>query len=359
MKKLDWYVFRGYLISYAICLVSLIGLFVVVDLSARLGDFMQSGRQNLPVYIFRYYMYNIPLIFGKVSPLITLLAAMFVMTKLKKGNELTPIMASGISVQKVLAPIVIFAGLVSFASLAMEQWTIPKISQILRERDLSAEKNKYQFYNLIHDRENGVLMFMIQYKPSEDLMEIVHLSKLDEKARETMHIYATRGRYARREKGWILEEGYVRRFDSQGIRLGDGRPEVFDRMVFKDTAILPFDVERGGHQGGVRPLTHLLRIWQANPQMSSLGVRFHFRASFPFANLILLMVGLPFVLRSRSRSFFLGAAMSGVVVAAFFAASYACLKLGYSEFLPPIFAGWLPTVLFGSAGSVTFRMIPT
>ena len=109
----------------------------------------------------------------------------------------------------------------------------------------------------------------------------------------------------------------------------------------------------------VQPLTHLYQTWRAHPELTGVGVQFHFRAAFPFANLILLIVGLPFALRTRSHSYFLGAAQSAAVVAAFFALSYACLRLGYGGYLPPIFAGWLPAVVFGSAGSVLFRIIPT
>jgi LPS export ABC transporter permease LptG len=361
MKKLGWYVLRSCLVSYGICLVSIVGLFVVVDLSARLGDFLQSGRHNLAGHIFRYYLFNIPIIFGKVSPLITVLAAIFVMTRMKRSNEIVPITASGVSVQRVLVPVVVFAVFLSFFSLALEEWVYPAASRALRERDLSASRERHQFYNLIHDREKNILFFMIRYVPSEALMENVHISGLDEKLRETVHYYATRGRYQTDagRKGWLLEDGYVQRFDTQGFRIGDGRPEKFDTFLYQESSLLPFDVERGGHQGGVRSLSALYGLWRRNPQMYHLGVRFHFRAAFPFSNLLLLLVGLPFALRTRSRSFFLGAVLSAGVVASFFVVSYLFLRLGYAGVLPPIFAGWVPVALFGSAGTVLFRMIPT
>lgn len=359
MKILSWYVFRGCLVSFAICLVSIIGLFVVVDLSAKLGDFLQSGRSDLGAYIFRYYLFNIPLIFGKVSPLITVLAAIFVLTKMKKSNELVPITASGVSVQRVLVPLVVFAAALSFGSLLLEEWAYPAVTRALREKDLSAGRERHQFYNLIHDRKNNVLLFMIRYVPSEALMEHVHISRLDASMRESEHWYALRGRYQseRGRRGWLLEKGTLQRFDEEGFR--KGKPRSFEKRLFQGTVLLPFDVERGGSQGGMRPLSDLHALWRLHPEMYNLGVRFHFRAAFPFANLILLLVGLPVALRSRSRSFFLGAALSALVVASFFCTSYLFLRLGYAGILPPLFAGWVPVVLFGSAGSVLFRIIPT
>jgi len=359
MKRLYWYVFRGCLLSYLICLVSIVGLFVVVDLSTKLGDFMESGREDIALHVFRYYLYSIPLVFAKVSPLITVLAAIFVLARLKKNNELTPITASGVSLQSVLAPVVAFAAILSFGSLALEQWTIPRMTRILRERNLSEGKDKVQFHNLIRDPKNPVLFFMVRYVPSKRLMENVHISRLDERMGETEYIYATRGAFPAGGEGWVLEEGYVQRFDQGGRRLGHGAPDRFDRLVFDRTSILPFDVERGGDQGTVQPLTDLYRTWRSHPELTGVGVQFHFRAAFPFANLILLLVGLPFALRTRSHSYFLGAAQSAAVVAAYFALSYVCLRLGHGGYLPPIFSGWLPAVAFGSAGSVLFRIIPT
>jgi lipopolysaccharide export system permease protein len=193
-------------------------------------------------------------------------------------------------------------------------------------------------------------------------METVHISRVDEKLMETEHIYAARGSFRTLEEGgraWILEDGYRRRFNRDGYRVGDGSQEHFKRLVFKDTVILPFDVEKGGHSGGLRPLIDLYQLWRFHPEMTNLGVRFHLRAAFPFANLILLLVGLPFALRTRSNSFFLGAAQSALIVGAFFITTYLCMRLGYSGILPPLFAGWLPAALFGSAGTVLFRIIPT
>ncbi len=359
MKTLYWYVLRGCLASWAICLFSVIGLFVVVDLSARLGDFIQSDRPDLAAYIFNYYLFNLPLIFGKVSPFITVLAAIFVMTRMQKSNELIPVTASGISVQNVLAPILVFAGLLSAGTLAMEEWVLPQASRVLRERDLSAGWQSSQYYSLVKDRENGVLFFIVRYSPSQQLMENAYISRLDSKLRETEHIYATRGRYDGGIEAWVLEEGHVLRFDKDGFRKGGGKPSMFDRMVLQGTNVLPFDVEKGGNMGGLRPLTDLYSIWRNEPQMSGLGVRFHSRAAFPFANIVLLLVALPFMLRSRSQSFFLGAILSAFVTVAFFAASYLFLKLGDAGAVPPIFAGWVPIAVFGSLGSVLFRAIPT
>ena len=359
MKTLYWYVLRGFLSSWLICLFSIVGLFIVVDLSARLGDFVQAQRPDLAAYILSYYLFNIPLIFGKVSPLITVLAAISVMTKMKKSNELTPVTASGISIQNILAPVIVFAGIMSFAGLAMEEWVFPAFSRMLRERDLSVGWQSSQFYSLVRDRENGMLFFIVHYKPSQQLMENAYISRVDSKLRETEHIYAKRARFDKGIESWVLEEGQVQRFDERGYRAGSGRPEKFETKVLEGTSVLPFDVEKGGDTGGVRPLSDLYALWRHDPQMTGLGVRFHFRAAFPFANLVLLLVALPFTLRSRSHSFFLGALLSAAVVAAFFGLGYLFLKLGDARIIPPIFAGWIPLAFFGSAGSVLFRLIPT
>src|SRR5437016_4872372 len=78
-NQIDRLLIIGYFKSYFICLISLLSLYVVVDLFMNLEDFAHHG-DTLPevlTHIAIYYGYRITNIYDRLSEAIVLLAAMF------------------------------------------------------------------------------------------------------------------------------------------------------------------------------------------------------------------------------------------------------------------------------------------
>jgi len=67
-KQIDWLLIKGYFKSYAICLISLLSLYVVVDLFMHLDDFFHNNSQGLGAVVKRvglYYAYRVPQLFDQ------------------------------------------------------------------------------------------------------------------------------------------------------------------------------------------------------------------------------------------------------------------------------------------------------
>ena len=78
MHTLDRMLFVSFLRSYVIVLVSLLSLYVVIDLFTNLEGFTQpGGLQETVANIARYYGVRVCQIFDRLSEAICLLAAMF------------------------------------------------------------------------------------------------------------------------------------------------------------------------------------------------------------------------------------------------------------------------------------------
>jgi lipopolysaccharide export LptBFGC system permease protein LptF len=75
---------------------------------------------------------------------------------------------------------------------------------------------------------------------------------------------------------------------------------------------------------------------------------------------VLLFLGLPFVLNLGNRSGFVSLALSFGICAAFYMVTSVCMNIAnQSDVLKPIFAAWLPVMLFGSLGITMFDRLPT
>lgn len=99
LRLLDRQMIFSYVKAYLICLVSLLGLFIVIDLFMNLDDFTQGGRPMVQVleHIGKYYGYKSTQIFDRLCEAIVLLAAMFTVAWMQRNNELLPLLSAGVS----------------------------------------------------------------------------------------------------------------------------------------------------------------------------------------------------------------------------------------------------------------------
>ena len=108
MRILDRYLLREFLAALGTSLVAFILLFVVFDLFERLGRFLQASVPLLSIP--RFYLHYLCSISGNISllvviiPISLLLAALFCTSRLIRNNEFIAMMASGISLPRILVP---------------------------------------------------------------------------------------------------------------------------------------------------------------------------------------------------------------------------------------------------------------
>ena len=108
MKLIDRSLFAAFLKAYLLCLVSLLSLYVVIDLFTKLDDFAEAeqvkGLLPLVRHIATYYGYQVIHIFDQLCEPIVLLAAMFTVTMMQRSNELIPLLSAGVSTRRVGTP---------------------------------------------------------------------------------------------------------------------------------------------------------------------------------------------------------------------------------------------------------------
>ena len=94
---LDRYVWTTYLASLATAFLMILGMFLIVDMAERMGDLMRDVDGVRPSLwtIGRYYVIRLPFIYLEVAPFVTLIAALFTVSKLMRHNEMTAMLAAG------------------------------------------------------------------------------------------------------------------------------------------------------------------------------------------------------------------------------------------------------------------------
>src|ERR1041384_8774491 len=108
-KILDRQLVYSYIKSYLVCLVSVMSLFVIVDLFQNLDSFWEHNNSLRKVFAFIgvYYAAKVMLIFDRLSEAIVLMAATFTVAWMQRNNEILPLLSAGVSTRRIVRPVLL------------------------------------------------------------------------------------------------------------------------------------------------------------------------------------------------------------------------------------------------------------
>ena len=135
MKILDRYIATNFLIGYAIAFCVLIGLWTIIDLFVHLDEFAERidmGAWAIAKNVATFYGLNMTLYFRDLAGVITVVAAAFSLGRMVRTNELVAMIASGVSAQRIVGPVLVLAILFTGVWVVDQELVIPAISDKLR-----------------------------------------------------------------------------------------------------------------------------------------------------------------------------------------------------------------------------------
>ncbi|MES2429448.1 MAG: LptF/LptG family permease [Bacteroidota bacterium] len=103
MKKIDRYILSKYLTTFFFCLILFTAIVVVIDLSEKTDNFVQSKLSAWQI-ITDYYFGFIPRLDAMLFPLFVFIAVIFFTSKMAERSEVVAILSSGVSFRRFLFP---------------------------------------------------------------------------------------------------------------------------------------------------------------------------------------------------------------------------------------------------------------
>ena len=158
MKTLDKYVVRNFLFTAVLCLLVLFLLRIVSDLFLNIDEFLEEDQTFLQriAHIGSYYGYNCFAYFIELGGVIIVSSAVFSLARMNHTNELTAMLASGVSLHRVTLPIVICAMVMGALVVTDQELLIPRLaSKLARARDSVSDSRVFQL-NLPSDGNRTV-----------------------------------------------------------------------------------------------------------------------------------------------------------------------------------------------------------
>jgi lipopolysaccharide export system permease protein len=361
---LDRYLLRQFVQVLFICLMSFIGLFIVIDAFSHLDrftDYAEKHGSSLLSVMGEYYAFHAIPLFDHTSGVLTLIALMFTITWIQRHQEMTALLAAGVSRVRVLRPVLIAAICVSLFAAANREFIMPGIREHLANDSKNLGGEQESMMQSRFDSQTDILLggekiiaaTRTIVNPSFVLPREFDQFGRQLTAREARFLPAKDGQ----PSGYLLSGVTAPKALLKSPALLQGDKEVIltpigsnwleADQVFVVSGV-SFEFLAAGANWRDFASTHEM-IQQLRSPSTDLGadvrVAIHGRFLQPLLDTTLLFLGLPFVITRTNRNPFIAIGICLAVVTVFMLTELGSQSLGAKGVLPAPLAAWLPLIL--------------
>jgi lipopolysaccharide export system permease protein len=191
--------------------------------------------------------------------------------------------------------------------------------------------------------------------PKKRALKGFTLYEFDNQFRCVQRIDANEARWV--DEKWRFYEGTIRDFDESGSVQATSFEEM-DFPMKEDWESFHRSSWDSDEMSYAELRTYIREIQASGYDATRYLVALHSKLSYPLLNVIMVLIGIPFALKSgRSGGVALSIGVSVMIGFIYGVVFYVFISFGKSGVLPPILACWIPTFLFGLAGIFTLMSL--
>lgn len=365
MKILDKYIAKNFLIGYVIAFCVLMGLRIIIDLFVNLDEFTEHadlGAFAVIGNILTFYSLNSLLYFRDFAGMITVVAAAFSLGRMIHSNELVAVMASGVSLKRVIVPIILLSVILTGLLVIDQELLIPPLSdKLVRGQDAIPGQEKYDVWFI--DDDNGSLICTEEFDLKTSTMYKPTIITRNRKSDSTIwavtgRIFADKAVYNPKTGSWDLTNGQL---------MEKGSITGAQPIASYATNITPKDIPVMRKARNITMLSsHQLSVLAAQKtkikDLAQLYSQKHFRITDPVISLIMLMVSLPILVCRDPKSMKLAIMISFVTTSACFVTVFICkmfaVEAVFDRIIPEFWA-WLPVFIFAPIAFIELDSMKT
>ena len=357
MRTVDLYIIRKFLGTFFFTLVLLIFIVIVFDISEKIDDFLRHDAP-LKAIIFDYYLNFVPYFINLFSYLLTFIAVIFFTSRMASDSEIIALLSSGISFKRLLFPYIISAAALGLLSFILANFIIPYTNRTMFafEKQYINDPKEFNDQNIHKQISPGTFIYMENFNvhtasgwkfslETFDNRELAYKLKADRIEWDSLHLK------------WRISNYYVRRIKGMSESLTTG--------VKLDT-VLPFrpsdfteDIEEVKVMNYFTLREHIkAKELRGDPDVIKFQVKKYERIAFPFATLILTLIGVSVSSRKvrGGIGFHLGLGLALTFIYILFLQIFTVFAT-FGD-LPPLIAVWVPNIIFGVIAFVMIRFAP-
>lgn len=347
MKIINRFLLSNFLRILSLSTSAFIGIYLLIDFFEKVDDFIDHKAVAWDYFV--YMSNSIPVILIQILPLAILTTMVLTLGGLSRTNEITALRACGVSLWRIVKPLMSLALALSFILLLLNEFVIPwnaKNLNYLLEVKMSGKRNIQLTRNEIWYREKGKIINIAVANPQQKLLQGVTIFTFDKQQRIVKREDVPRATFT--DNRWLAQSLTVRTFDPQSgdminVEQHENSPFNFDKV--------PSDFSR---EDNLKNELNFSQLAARVKKLESEGydathqrVDMNNRIATPFTCLIMGFLGVPFALqRGRNSNIALGIGLSLGIGVVYFIIQSLVTAFGYSSALPPFVAAWTANFIF-------------
>ena len=360
MNLIDRYIVKQFVLTLLFGIIALCTIFLVVNLLENLDNFLDQNATFM--VIAKYYLYFFPEIIKLLTPVATLIATLFTIGRLSTLNEITAMKSGGMSLYRLMAPLLFVTIMLSFLQLYFNGWIVPRANEHkkqIEQKYLSKGNAANSIYNL-YLRDTPTRNVIMQYYDAE-LMQGNRVSIEDfsneQSPRIVQRIEANTVTWSPETKSWVGADIIIRKYHGtriETIKLDTG--DIPIRLRHNDIEQL----RREPKEMNFDDLWNYINILKmGGKDIRKQLIDYYGGWAFPFANIIVVLFGVPFasVRRKGGIAIQIGAAM--IIAFAYMIFTEVSKTMAFAFNLDPVLSGWVANLIFLVAGLITIMKTKT
>lgn len=350
LSILDRYIIKKFLGTFFYSISLLTVIIIVFDISENIDDFIENAAPAEKI-IFQHYFVFIPYFVNMFSYLFTFIAVIFFTSKLAMNTEIIAILSAGISFNRLLFPYMISALFLTLMSFWLANFIIPNANVIRREfKDRYIEnltKSKDQHIHL--QITPGTFAYVESFNTTTNTAQKFSLERFDPERGMVFKLNSDRMVYDSATGQWKIYNYHIREIKDQMEFLRKGAQlDTLINLKPSELFIKKEDFEVMNY--------HEIRAYIAdqkmkgNPRIEDYEVEKHKRIAFPFATLVMTLIGV--ALSSRKVRGGIGLHLGLGIGLAFLFVLIMQISTVFATAgnISPMLAAWIPNIFFGLVG---------
>ena len=350
ISLIDRYIAKLFLTYLAAGVIVFLTLRVTADATGI------TVQYNVPVdVLITYYAYSIPTFLYQMIPVACLVACIFTLGTMSRGNELNALFSTGMSLARISAPILVLVAVISAATFVAGDWLIPvfeKKKKFVEYVDIKKQPGLYSTVktNKIWYRSGNILFNLKTLVPEKKLAQTATFYYFDEKW-DLVQLITANEIYFRDRNIWELNEGTVTIFVEDSS---------FPLTKSFKTKTVTIDEELGDLSNKVDAadtlrISELSKFIKRNKEAGLETIQYEVdlqaKYSFAFAGLVMSFLSIPFsVGRGRSGGWAIGVGICLSLAFVYWSLHSSGITLGKHGAIPPLLAVWSPNFLMVLVG---------
>lgn len=352
MKILEKHLLIEFSKLLAMAYMAFIMLFVMVDVFENMDNLV---KHHVPVVqSVAFFALKVPFVISQVSPVAVLLAVLLSLGILSKHNEVTAMKAGGVRLLRVLTPLFIAGLAVSLGVILLNEVVTPKALK-------KAESFKSVWFNTVEGAFGHQGLWL---RTDEGILNV---KKVDLRKNELSGVtiydivkpFAAKRRIAARVARWdgsvwAAPAAIVWTIEPGGIIKKSGETNFSIPGLGAPDELGSIDTNRE-NLGFLELGNYIENLEAEGYDASKYRFDLYGKITFPLVNFIMVLVGIPFALKTgRHSGIAMGVGLSVIIAFSYWLIFAVTKSLCTSGILPPLASALFPDVIFAAVGLLAY-----